>query len=96
MAQFMLGKLYSTCGISEMQKQEPEFVEHVMRSLKRYTRCDWGEMSDEDKEMNDMAIGPNEDRVFAAYEHADHPDWKIWVITESDRSCTTILFPDEY
>jgi hypothetical protein len=96
MAQFSLGKLYSTAGVAELQKQDPDFVTFVWRSLQRYTRCDWGEMDGEDRAMNDSAIGSDEDRVFAAYEHPEHPDWKLWIITEADRSCTTILLPDEY
>ena len=34
--------------------------------------------------------------ILAAYVHPEHPDWKIWIITEWDRSATTLLFPDEY
>lgn len=37
-----------------------------------------------------------DDRIFAAYEHPLHEDWKIWIITEWDHSVTTILFPSEY
>lgn len=36
-----------------------------------------------------------DDRILAAYIHPEHPDWKIWIITEWDRSATTLLFPDE-
>ena len=37
-----------------------------------------------------------EDRIVAAYEREGHPEDKIWIITEWDRSATTVLFPDEY
>ena len=98
MAFFPLGKLYSTHGVAELQKQEPGFVTHVWQSLERYKQGDWGEMTERDKVRNAVAAADPEDggRILAAYEHPDHPDWKIWIITESDRSCTTILFPDEY
>ena len=97
-AKFPLGKLYSTCGVAELQRQEPGFVMHVWHSLERYKRGDWGDMTAADKARNDEAVSAGEDggRIFAAYQHPDSPDWKIWIITESDRSCTTILFPDEY
>jgi hypothetical protein len=96
MAQFLLGKLYSTEGVAAVQSENAAFADFVWRSLQRYLSCDWGEMSKDDLAMNDSAIGPDEARILAAYEHPDNPDWKIWIITESDRSCTTILFPDEY
>jgi hypothetical protein len=50
------------------------------------------------KAQNETALTAPEDggHIFAAYEHPEHPNWKIWIITESDRSCTTILFPAEY
>ena len=98
MALFPLGKLYSTNGVAALQQEEPGFVEFVWRCLERYKRGDWGDMTDNDKARNDEAVAAGEDggRIFAAYEHPDEPDWKIWIISESDRSCTTILFPDEY
>jgi hypothetical protein len=94
MAQFELGQLVMTRGVAALVEEDAAFAAHVLRCMQRYTRCDWGEMLRGDKEMNDSAIGPDADRVFAAYEHHDLP--KVWVITERDRSCTTILFPDEY
>ena len=38
-AKFPLGKLYSTCGVAELQKQEPDFVAHVWRSFERYKQA---------------------------------------------------------
>ena len=97
-AKFPLGKLYSTCGVAELQRQEPGFVMHVWNALERYKRGDWGDMTAADKTRNDEAVAAGEDggRIFAAYEHPDNSEWKIWIITESDNSSTTILFPDEY
>ena len=98
MALFPLGKLYSTCGVTELQRQEPGFVEFVWRCLERYKRGDWGDMTAADKARNDAAIAAGEDggRIFAAYERPGHPEYKLWAITEADRSCTTFLLPDEY
>jgi len=97
-AKFPLGNLYATCGVAEMQRQEPGFVTHVWHSLERYKQGDWGEMTSDDKARNNEALADPEDggRIFAAYEHPNHAAWRIWIITEADRSCTTILFPDEY
>ncbi len=35
-------------------------------------------------------------RLMSVYKRMDHPDDTIWIITEADRSATTILLPDEY
>jgi len=94
MAQFELGQLVMTRGVADRLEESADFAKHVMRSLQRYTACDWGEMLKGDAAMNDSAIGPDADRIFAAYESQEHP--KIWIITEADRSYTTILFPSEY
>ena len=96
MRKIELGQLLMTRGVADLQEQEPFFGGFVTTSLMRYVRCDWGDLGKEDAAMNDSAIGPDEDRVFAAYEHPKHPDWKIWIITEADRSATTVLFPSEY
>jgi len=98
MALFPLGKLYSTHGVAALQQQDPGFVEFVWRCLERYRRGDWGDMTKADKARNNEAVAAGEDggRIFAAYERPDYPEHKIWIISESDRSCTTILFPDEY
>ena len=96
MAQFDFGKLYMTRGVDELGNEQPAFDRHVQKSVDRYLRGDWGDMCADDKKMNDDAVADGENRIFAAYECADHPDWKIWIITEYDRSATTILFPSEY
>ncbi|MDE6020535.1 MAG: hypothetical protein K2H01_06040 [Ruminococcus sp.] len=51
-------------------------------------------MDDEDKALNDAAVKNGDERIFAAY--IDSTGRKIWIITEWDRSATTILFPSEY
>jgi len=96
MAQLMLGELVLTCNIMELQQGNAKFADHILRSLQRYTRCDWGEMDDEGKEMNDSAIGPDEDEVLAVYEYPENPSWEIMIMTKADRSATIILFPNEY
>ena len=87
-----LGKIVMTIGISEKIQKNKEFSKKVAKSLYRYASNDWGELSEEDKKANDKALKIN-DRVLAAYETIEG---KIWIITEWDRSYTTILFPEEY
>ena len=90
---FKTGRLMQTAGIVDAISQSKEFGNFVAASLKRYCACDWGEVGKEDFECNDEAIKSGA-RIFAVY--LDKYDTKIWIITEADRSCTTILFPDEY
>ena len=54
---------------------------------------DWGDVSDGDKRSNDEAVKDG-DRILSAYHAPDKT--KFWIITESDRSSTTFLLPDEY
>jgi hypothetical protein len=94
MAKFQTGGLYMTRGISDKAAENAAFAQFVNRSLARYLAGDWGEMDAGDKRLNDAAIAdPDGGRVFAAYKN---DQWKIWIITEADRSATTVLFPDEY
>jgi hypothetical protein len=64
----------------------------MLELLNRHLACDWGDVSDDDKKLNDLAT-ENGERVLSAYNVGEH---KIWVLTEADRSCTTILLPEEY
>ncbi len=97
MASFQLGGIYMTRGVAELLTENPAFTAHIQQALARYITRDWGEMSESDKRSNDFAVAdPDGGRVFAAYKHREHEDWKIWIITEADRSATTVLFPDDY
>jgi hypothetical protein len=69
------------------------FAKFVVESLVRHATGDWGNLSAEDKEENDLSLKQGL-RLFSAYENEGLP--KIWIITEADRSATTVLFPDEY
>ena len=57
------------------------------------TSGDWSEVCDEDREANDLALQEG-CRLLSAYQKEGLP--KIWLITEWDRSATTVLFPEEY
>lgn len=61
--------------------------------VRRHLSGDWGDLRDEDKAENDFSIG-RELRILSAYLLSD--DTKIWIITEADRSATTIMLPEEY
>lgn len=80
-----------TRGVNDLVADDEHFAKFVWDSLKKYRSGDWGDMCKEDWHLNDEAVS-NGSRILAAYE-GEH---KIWIITEWDRSATTILFPDEY
>ena len=61
--------------------------------LYRHLQGDWGDVDDEDKKANDWSL-ENDARILSAYHLKDNT--KIWIITERDRSATTILLPSEY
>ena len=60
--------------------------------LQRHQSGDWGDLDAEDQRENDYAVHRRL-RIFSAY---GQPSDRLWVITEADRSATTILRPDEY
>ena len=89
---FDTGKVVLTQGISNKMTDSNRFYTQVIKALERYKKEDWGEICEEDKMSNDMAVKYG-DRILASYETING---KIWIITEWDRSYTTILFPEEY
>ena len=64
----------------------------ISRLLTRHLHCDWGDICDEDWNRNDHAVKSG-GRLLSAYIVAGE---KVFIITEWDRSVTTILFADEY
>jgi hypothetical protein len=61
--------------------------------LTRHVTGDWGQLEDEDKKENELSLQQGF-RLLSAYEIST--GLKIWVITERDRSATTLLLPSEY
>ena len=92
MAKFVCGKLVWTAGVNEKMAESAEFCKGVLASLKRHASGDWGDMPECDRKENEYALGHGL-RLMSAY---NLNDGKIWIITEADRSATTVLFPEEY
>lgn len=67
--------------------------ESVFKLLNRHARGDCGDPSPEDLALNDLVASTSQ-RVFSSYLLGNGQ--KIWIITEWDRSVTTVLLPDEY
>ena len=88
---FPLGRVVATPGaIEAMQRRglDAGFL------LLRHVTADWGDMDDDDKTRNDHAMLAGT-RIMSAYGREGAPD-QLWVITEADRSSTTIQLPKEY
>ncbi len=62
--------------------------------LYRHLSGDWGDLDASDWSLNDAALQSGNDRLFSSYQVA--PDLKLWIITEWNRSVTTLLLPSEY
>ena len=87
---FQLGRILATPGaLRAMQEAE----ESPLRLLKRHAHGDFGNLHDDDVRANELAIR-RDMRVLSAYVLTT--DERVWVITEADRSATTILLPEEY
>lgn len=85
---FKIGQLMATPGaMREVSARE------IGKALSRHADGDWGDVCDEDKKANDDAL-ENDTRLLSAY-HTE-TGTKFWIITEADRSVTTVLLPDEY
>jgi hypothetical protein len=91
--QFPMGQTVLTRGVNDLIAEDAVFAKLVTESLVRHATGDWGDLSAEDKVENDLSLKEGL-RLLSAYETEGLP--KIWIITEADRSVTTVLFPEEY
>lgn len=86
---FKTGTVVHTPGIQDLMNQGIGMSEY----LNRHITGDWGDTSPEDSVSNDHAWLHGGLRIFSVY---NTPQGRIWIITEADRSRTTILLPNEY
>jgi len=87
---FPLGQIVATPGVAEalaQNRQSPTIF------LRRHRRGDWGELDHKDRAENEFSLSRGL-RLLSAYTLKDSTC--IWIITEADRSVTTILLPEEY
>jgi hypothetical protein len=90
---FPLGRTVQTRGVADLGLSD-----EVLRSLlARHVFGDWRGMTAEDQRSNEEAVMQGGLRVFSSYMvRVGDAEVKVWVITEADRSSTTILLPREY
>ncbi len=85
-------------GVTDLIANNVDFAKYSLNCLRRHINGDWGEMDEEDKDDNNQALKQGL-RLFSSYTDPRFPKngvATIWIITEADRSSTTLLFPNEY
>ena len=87
---FALGQTFITPGAEEALQIAGQTA---IEFLRRHMSCDWGELSEDDIQENDVSLKEGF-RILSAYQTGKGQ--KLWIITEADRSATTILLPSEY
>lgn len=85
-----LGRLFATRAASDVLQKAGI---SIFALISRHARHDWGDLCDKDRLKNDEAAATNQ-RVLSSYQLSKRQ--KIWIITEGDRSITTVLLPDDY
>lgn len=88
-----LGRVYLSRGVNELVAEDLRFAAFVIHCLRRHAAADWGNVGCEDAAENNRALEQGE-RLLSSY--AWNAQVTVWLITEYDRSVTTILLPDEY
>ncbi len=83
-----MGRVVATPGALEVLAPEEPLV-----LLRRHAAGDWGEVDAHDQRANNRALKDGT-RILSAYTLPGGR--KVWIITEADRSATTILLPEEY
>lgn len=96
---FELGALCYTPGAQAVLER---YRVNPLQLICRHVRGDWGDACPEDAQANEAALREGS-RLLSAHiltppvaEHAALAPAKLWVITEADRSVTTLLLPEEY
>ena len=87
---FQLGQLVATPDVlTEMEASGDSLLAY----LNRHVTGDWGDVDEHDRKENERGLAANL-RIFSVYHLTNGT--KIWIITEHDRSYTTVLLPGEY
>ena len=97
------GRFFLTAGMSKAISKSTIFSRFVLGCYGRHKYQDWGDLSHQDREMNNYAMHHG-GRIISSYDIPQYlniaerlkPQTHIWIITEACRSYTTVLFPSEY
>lgn len=91
---FTLGRTYATSGVTRWAERHGI---DLARYLRRHHCGDWGDLNPDDRQANEDAL-EHGDRIFSSYKIDSYKiaDRKIYIVTEHDRSMTTIMLSEEY
>lgn len=95
---FNAGRVVTTCRINQAMKNSNKFALDVEMSLRRYLTKDWGDLTEEDKQVNEDALQfPDDICLLGTYKTCRG---RIYIITnriyeKAGSNITTICFPDE-
>ncbi len=95
---FETGSLFMTSAIFGATLEHRPFASFIRQCIARHQSGDWGDCCPEDAALNDAALLDGR-RVFSVYHIPSGLytlESRVWVITESSREYTTVLFPSEY
>ena len=87
-ARFQLGEVVSTPGALEFVSQD-----QMLTALARHNRGDWGDLDADDRAENELSL---KEGFLLLSAYRTRGGIKFWIITEADRSATTVLLPEEY
>jgi hypothetical protein len=87
-AVFRLGRIVATPNARESITQDD-----ILTGIQRHQAGDWGNLGDDDRVANDQALAQG-GRIVSAYNAMNGT--RFWLITEADRSRTTVLLPEDY
>ncbi len=87
---FPAGQFVATRGALALLEQANK---SPLDFLSRHLRGDWGDLCQEDETENELSLKQGF-RLLSSYRVSGGPT--LWIITEADRSATTLLLPDEY
>jgi hypothetical protein len=90
LARFPLGRVVATPGALAALE---ETGESPGLFIKRHVTGDWGNVDEHDRQENELSVVQGF-RLLSAYTLSNGT--KLWIITEADRSSTTLLLPSEY
>ena len=88
LAKFPLGQIVATPNALDSIPND-----EILTALSRHVRGDWGTLDEEDRNANERAL-KHGSRLFSAYDSTS--SLRFWIITEHDRSITTVLLPQDY
>ncbi len=86
---FELGQVVATPGALEVLDKQ---AVNASTLLERHQSGDWGAVPEDDAQQNLLSV-TNGNRILSSYPVGED---RIWIITEADRSSTTLLLPEEY